>query len=160
MRGGLLTPTCCPKKELALASLDAVRPAQLLVLRPPLRLPGFKCVQPGLEALAHPPQHAGEVRVVESNHLRAVAPPRGPRQILPLRSCEVVRGEAQPQVPVHVRRLCRASMPAIHAPGETRMRRCAAIRMRRNGPQNGTLCNGRAFLKRRRVKAVVRNVCL
>ena len=50
-------------------------------------------------------QHAGEVRVVESNHLRAVAPPRGPRQILPLRSCEVVRGEAQPQVPVHVRAL-------------------------------------------------------
>ena len=27
------------------------------------------------------------------------------RQILPLRSCEVVRGEAQPQVPVHVRAL-------------------------------------------------------
>ena len=70
----------------------------LLVLRPPLGLPGF-------EALAHPPQHAGEVRVVEGNHLRAVAPPRGPRQILPLRSCEVVRGEAQPQVPVHVRAL-------------------------------------------------------
>ena len=45
------------------------------------------------------------MRVVESNHLRAVAPPRGPRQILPLRSCEVVRGEAQPQVPVHVRAL-------------------------------------------------------
>ena len=77
----------------------------LLVLRPPLRLPGFKCVQPGLEALAHSPEHAGEVRVVEGDHLRAVAPPRGPRQILPLRSCEVVRGEAQPQVPVHVRAL-------------------------------------------------------
>ena len=45
------------------------------------------------------------MRVVEGNHLRAVAPPRGPRQILPLRSCEVVRGEAQPQVPVHVRAL-------------------------------------------------------
>ena len=43
------------------------------------------------------------MRVVERDHLRAVAPPRGPRQILPLRSCEVVRGEAQPQVPVHVR---------------------------------------------------------
>ena len=42
------------------------------------------------------PEHAGEVRVVESNHLRAVAPPRGPRQILPLCSCEVVPGEAQP----------------------------------------------------------------
>ena len=66
---------------------------------------GFHLVQPGLEALAHPPQHAGEVRVVESNHLRAVAPPCGARQILPLRSCEVVRGEAQPQVPVHVRAL-------------------------------------------------------
>ena len=26
---------------------------------------------------AHPPQRAGEVRVVESNHLRAVAPPGG-----------------------------------------------------------------------------------
>ena len=37
--------------------------------------------------------------------LRAVAPPCGPRQILPLCSCEVVRGEAQPQVPVHVRAL-------------------------------------------------------
>ena len=71
----------------------------------PLGLPGFKCVQPGLEALAHPLQHAGEVRVVESNHLRAVAPPRGRRQILPLCFCEVVRGEAQPQVPVHVRAL-------------------------------------------------------
>ena len=79
--------------------------SHLLVLRPPLGLPGFHLVQPGLETLAHPPQHAGEVRVVESNHLRAVAPPRGPRQILPLRSCEVVRGEAQPQVPVHVRAL-------------------------------------------------------
>ena len=98
---GLHTPTSCPKKELEQGSLDAGRPAQLLVLRPP----GFKCVQPGLEALAHPPQHAGEVRVVEGSHLRAVAPPRGPRQILPLRSCEVVRGEAQPQVPVHVRAL-------------------------------------------------------
>ena len=54
-----------------MASLDAVRPAQLLVLRPPLGLPGFHLVQPGLEALAHPPQHAGEMRVVESNHLRA-----------------------------------------------------------------------------------------
>ena len=50
---------------------------QLLVLRPPLRLPGFHLVQPGLEALAHPPQHAGEVRVVEGDHLRAVAPPGG-----------------------------------------------------------------------------------
>ena len=77
----------------------------LLVLRAPLSLSGFKCVQPGLEALAHPPEHAGEVRVVEGDHLRAVAPPRHPRQILPLRSCEVVRGEAQPQVPVHVRAL-------------------------------------------------------
>ena len=77
----------------------------LLVLQPPLGLPGFHLVQPGLEALAHPPQHAGEVRVVEGDHLRAVAPPRGPRQILPLCSCEVVRGEAQPQVPVHVRAL-------------------------------------------------------
>ena len=57
-----------------------------------------------LEALAHPPEHAGEVRVVKGNHLRAVAPPRG-RQVLPLRSCEVVRGEAQPQVLVHVRAL-------------------------------------------------------
>ena len=66
----------------------------------------FTCSSaPAAPALAHPPQHAGEVRVVESNHLRAVAPPRGPRQILPLRSCEVVRGEAQPQVPVHVRAL-------------------------------------------------------
>ena len=56
----------------------------LLVLRPPLGLPGFHLVQPGLEALAHPPQHAGEVRVVEGDHLRAVAPPGGARQILPL----------------------------------------------------------------------------
>ena len=62
-------------------------------------------MQHGLEALAHPPEHAGQVRVVEGDHLRAVAPPSGPRQILPLRSCEVVRGEAQPQVPVHVRAL-------------------------------------------------------
>ena len=62
----------------------------LLVLRPPLGLPGFHLVQPGLEALAHPPQHAGEVRVIKSNHLRAVAPPGGARQILPLCSCEVV----------------------------------------------------------------------
>ena len=77
--------------------------SHLLVLRPPLRLPGFHLVQPGLEALAHPPQHAGEVRVVESNRLRAVAPPCGARQILPLCSCEVVQGEAQPQVLVHVR---------------------------------------------------------
>ena len=51
------------------------------------------------------PEHAGEVRVVEGDHLRAVAPPCGARQILPLCSCEVVRGEAQPQVPVHVRAL-------------------------------------------------------
>ena len=85
-RGGLHTPTCCPKKELALASLDAGRPAHLLVLRPPLGLPGLKCVQPGLEALAHPPQQAGEVRVVEGDHLGAVAPPGGARQVLPLRS--------------------------------------------------------------------------
>ena len=52
--------------------------SHLLVLRPPLGLPGFHLVQPGLEALAHPPEHG---------------------------SCEVVRGEAQPQVPVHVRAL-------------------------------------------------------
>ena len=45
------------------------------------------------------------MRVVESNHLRAVAPPGGARQILPLCSCKVVRGEAQPQVLVHVRAL-------------------------------------------------------
>ena len=75
------TPTYCPKKELEQGSADVRRPAQLLVLRPPLR-PGFHLVQPGLEALAHPPQHAGEVRVVEGNHLRAVAPPGGARQIL------------------------------------------------------------------------------
>ena len=30
---------------------------------------------------------------------------RGARQVLPLRSCKVVRGEAQPQVLVHVRAL-------------------------------------------------------
>ena len=77
----------------------------LLVLRAPLGLPGFHLVQPGLEALARPPQHAGAMRVVESNHLRAVAPPGGARQILPLCSCEVVQGEAQPQVLVHVRAL-------------------------------------------------------
>ena len=85
MPGGLHTPTSC---------------SHLLVLRPPLRLPGFHLVQPGLEALARPPQHAGEARVVEGNHLRAVAPPGSARQIPPLCSCEVVRGEAQPQVPV------------------------------------------------------------
>ena len=45
------------------------------------------------------------MRVVQSNHLRAVAPPGGPRQVLPLCSCEVVGGEAQPQVAVHVRAL-------------------------------------------------------
>ena len=50
----------------------------LLVLRPTLGLPGFHLVQPGLEALAHPPQHAGEVRVVEGDHLLAVAPPAVP----------------------------------------------------------------------------------
>ena len=74
-------------------SLDAGRPAHsvfLLVLRPPLGLPGFHLVQPGLEALAHPPEHAGEARVVEGDHLSAVAPPGGARQVLPLRSCEVV----------------------------------------------------------------------
>ena len=43
-------------------------------------------------------QHAGEVRVVEGNHLCAVAPPGGACQILPLCSCEVVQGEVQPQV--------------------------------------------------------------
>ena len=64
------------KRGLFLASLDAGRPertyllpqkgacagvpgcreacSHLLVLRPPLGLPDFKCVQPGLEALAHP----------------------------------------------------------------------------------------------------------
>ena len=62
-----------------------------------------RLVQPGLEALARPPQHAGEVRVVERDHLGGVAPPGGARQTLPLCSCEVVRGEAQPQVLVHVR---------------------------------------------------------
>ena len=36
------------------------------------------------------PEHAGEVRVVEGDHLRAVTPPCGARQVLPLRSCEVV----------------------------------------------------------------------
>ena len=80
MRGGLKKPPCCPKKELeqgsgceeacshllvapkrslSKVSLDAGRPAQLLVLRAPLSLPGH-LVQPGLEALAHPPEHAGE----------------------------------------------------------------------------------------------------
>ena len=73
-------------------------------------------MKPGLEALAHPPQHAGEVRVVEGNHLRAVAPPRDPRQILPLRSCEVVRGEAQPQVPVHVRALVLLGLHGVEEP--------------------------------------------
>ena len=115
MRGGLHTPTCCPKKAPVLASRDAGRPEHtyllpqkgacshsfLLVLRPPLRLPGFKCVQPGLEALARPPQYAGEVRVVEGNHLRAVAPPRGP-----LRSCEVVRGKARVRSSFMSGRLC------------------------------------------------------
>ena len=43
--------------------------------------PGIPCT---------PPQHAGKVRVVEGNHLRAVAPRCGAR-----------RGEAQPEVPVH-----------------------------------------------------------
>ena len=79
-----------------------------------LGLPGFHLVQPGLEALAHPPEHAGEVRVVEGDHLRAVAPPGGRRQILPLRSCEVVRGEAQPQVPVHVRALVLLGLHVCH----------------------------------------------
>ena len=145
MRGGLLTPTCCPKKELAQGSLDAGRPEHtyllpqkgacshsfLLVLRPPLRLPGFKCVQPGLEALAHPPQYAGEVRVVEGNHLRAVAPPRGPRQILPLRSCQVVRGEAQPQVLVHVRALV---LLGLHGVEELQELSHGALLAYRTGP--------------------------
>ena len=66
------------KKRLEQGSADARRPAHTTCSSAPAGLPGFKCVQPGLEALAHPPQHAGQVRVVESNHLRAVAPPRGP----------------------------------------------------------------------------------
>ena len=52
------------------------------------RLAGFHRVQPGLEALARPPQHAGEVQVVEGDRLSAVAPPGGPRQILPLRKAK------------------------------------------------------------------------
>ena len=74
MQGGLKTPTCCPKKELEQGSSRTRRHAQLLVLRPPLGLPGFHLVQPGLEALAHPPQHAGEVRVVSVPSLHRVVP--------------------------------------------------------------------------------------
>ena len=74
---------CCPKKELEQGSSRTRRHAQLLVLRPPLGLPGFHLAQPGLEAL----------------------PSGGARQVLPLCSCKVVRGEAQPQVLVHVRAL-------------------------------------------------------
>ena len=67
------------KTKYGLVVMDVFKEAcsHLLVLRPPLGLPGFHLVQPGLEALAHPPQHAGEVRVVEGNHLRAVAYPSG-----------------------------------------------------------------------------------
>ena len=37
-------------------------------------LSGFYLVQPGLEPLAHPPEHAGEVRVVEAPSLHRVVP--------------------------------------------------------------------------------------
>ena len=57
------TPTCCPKKKLEQGSSGGEQggraPFFLLVFRP-LGLPGFHLVQPGLEALAHPLQHAGE----------------------------------------------------------------------------------------------------
>ena len=46
-------------------------------------------------------------------------------------------------------RLCGASKPATHAPGEAKKRQCAATRMPRNGPQNGTLYSDRVFLERR-----------
>ena len=66
------TPTCCPKKELEQGSLDAGRPAHTATCSSAPRLPGFHLVQPGLEALAHPPQHAGEVRQFRSNGLTSL----------------------------------------------------------------------------------------
>ena len=92
---------CCRNRcGILVDGLDGVcgrRPCFLWLLRPPLGLPGFHLVQPGLEALA------GEVRVVEVTI--SVRSTCGARQVLPLRSCKVVRGEAQPQVLVHVRAL-------------------------------------------------------
>ena len=54
-----------------------------------LGVPGFHLVQSGLETLAHPPQHAGEVRVVESNHpcRRSTAWPSSNSSTLFLQSC-------------------------------------------------------------------------
>ena len=79
---------CCRNRRGSVDGLDG-SPAGVghvsWVLRPPLGLPLFHLVQPGLEDFAKPPEHAGEVRVVEGDHLRAVAPPRGARQVLPLR---------------------------------------------------------------------------
>ena len=56
-----------------------------------------------------PPRAAGKVRVVEGDHLRAVAPPRGPRQILPLRSCDIIQHKAQPPPFMSGRLYCLAS---------------------------------------------------
>ena len=111
------TAFVAPKKGPVLASLDAPKRSlskvplereglltQLLVLRPRWACQASSASSRAWKPL-RTPRSAGEVRVVEGNHLRAVAPPRGPRQILPLCFCEVVRGEAQPQVPVHVRAL-------------------------------------------------------
>ena len=49
-------------------------------------------------------------------------------------------------------RLCGASKPATHAPGEAKKRQCAAT-MPRNGPQNGTLYSDRVFLERRKANS-------
>ena len=58
-----------------------------------------------------------------------------PRQTYLVRYLGRVHTEGRPQKG----RLCGASKPATHAPGEAKKRQRAATRMPRNGPQNGTL---------------------
>ena len=70
-----------------------------------------------------------------------------PRQTYLVRYLGRVHTEGRPQKG----RLCGASKPATHAPGEAKKRQCAATRMPRNGPQNGTLWAFNNWLGERRL---------
>ena len=99
------TPYFLPQKGLEQGSAGPKRPAHYLLPQkglfkvPRTRRPEDRfCV----EAFAHSPEHAGKVRVVEGDHLRAVA-----HRVVPSNSSTLFLrsrpGEAQPQV--HVRAL-------------------------------------------------------
>ena len=113
MQGGVKTPTCCPKRGLSQV-LGCEKACSHLLVAPKkgLQVPGMPgglptCSPlglPGFHLLAHPPQHAGEVRAVRVTisvpSLHRVFPVKFFTSFLRSRP-----GEAQPQVPVHVRAL-------------------------------------------------------